>query len=256
MALLVNGDYIDEDAIGQESELIRQRLSQEMPGETELSIGMTAREWATDNVIERVLLQQQAAQRYAEAPDDTRLEKLLEHVTNGVAKPKKKEVGEFYQTNEALFATPECAHASHIVKNIDEQTSEDAAREAIEKAEAELRSGRPFAEVADQYSDCAGAGGELGWFPRGEMVDEFETALFALHPGEVSGIFRTPFGFHIAALHERKPAGVRPLADVYAQVEGMILTSRKQEALERFLDELRGQAEIRRVPARKPDGAE
>jgi parvulin-like peptidyl-prolyl isomerase len=255
MALLVNGDYIGEDAIRQESELIRQRLSQEMPGETQLSIDMTAREWATDNVIERVLLQQ-ASQRYTEAQDDARLEKLLEHVTSAVAKPKKKEVGEFYQKNEVLFATPECAHASHIVKNIDGQTSEEAAREAIEKAQAELRSGRPFAEVANQYSDCAGAGGELGWFPRGEMVDEFESILFGLNPGEVSGIFRTPFGFHIAALHERKPAGVRPLAEVYTQVEGMILTSRKQEALEQFLDELRGRAEIRRVPARKPDSVE
>ena len=273
MALLVNGEYLDENAIREECELIRRRLAQEMPDETGLSIDVKAREWAMENVIERVLLRQ-AAEQHAEttstgesgcttvvsqqslktgAEGDGRLEKLLARVTRNVVKPKKKEVAEFYGKNKALFFTPEQAHASHIVKNVDEHSAEARARAVIETAQAELQEGKPFTAVADQYSDCPGSGGELGWFSRGEMVDEFEAVVFGLQPGEVSGIFRSPFGFHVATLHERKPAGVRPLPEVYGQVEELILNQKRQDAIERFLDELRSKAEIRRVPSRKAD---
>lgn len=277
MALLVNGEYVDESVIREECDLIRRRLAQEMPEETALSIDMKAREWATENVIERVLLRQ-AAEHHAGtaapssrkgcgtvvshesltvgAQSDGRMEKLLAHVTRHVTKPKGKEVLEFYNQNKALFFQPECARASHIVKNVDEGATEAAAQDAIKAAQAELQNGKPFAEVADQYSDCPGLGGNLGWFGRGAMVDEFETVVFGLQPGQVSGIFRSPFGFHIAILHERKPAGIRALSDVYGQIEETILNRKKQDAIERFLDELRKEAEVRRVPSRKPENAQ
>ncbi len=266
MALLVNGEHLDEAAIREESELIRRRLAEEMPEESALSIDIKAREWATENVIERMLLQQ-AAESYAPAEpsgengsgtagaqSDEQLQKLLAHVTRNAAKPKRKEVIEFYKANQALFFAPEIARASHIVKNVDEETTEAAAHEAITAAQAELQNGKPFAETADHYSDCPGSGGALGWFGRGDMVDEFEVVVFGLQPGQVSGIFRSPFGFHIATLHERKPAGVRSLSDVYGQIEESILHGKKRDAVERFVDELRSKAEIRRVPARKTDG--
>lgn len=279
MAWLVNGEYVDDGAIREESELIRKRLRDELPGETPLEIDLKAREWAKDNVIERVLLRQAALEFTATAAipvaekgcatavsheslsegaqPDWRLGKLLENVTQNVSRPPRREIVDFYRKNQALFLVPESAHASHIVKNVvknvDEQVSEAEAQAAIVNAEAELKAGRPFAQVADEHSDCPGRGGELGWFPRGEMVDEFEAVVFSLKPGQVSGIFRSPFGFHIALLHDKRPAGVLPLSDAYARVEETLLTQRREQAIESFLDSLRAKAEIRRVSAPQPD---
>ena len=64
-----------------------------------------------------------------------------------------------------------------------------------------------FAEAAKEYSDdnaTADKGGDLGFFKKGDMAPEFDTVAFALKPGEISEPFRTPFGYHIIKVEERK----------------------------------------------------
>lgn len=267
MGLLVNGEYIDDAAIRDERNMIRQRLRQEQPDESPTEIETKAREWAQENVVERALLRQ-AAQKYSEqyaAPmgetgcativsePQSHLTRLLESVTREVPRPQRREVVDFYKKNQSLFFTPECAHASHIVKNVDERMSEAEARSAMEIVQAHLRAGEPFAAVADEHSDCPGSGGELGWFSRGQMVEEFEAVVFRLKPAQLSEIFRSPFGFHVVQLHERRAAGVRPLPEVYSRVEEIVLSRRREQAIERFVDDLRAKAEIQRVSSTKPD---
>lgn len=62
-----------------------------------------------------------------------------------------------------------------------------------------LESGKNFKELAAKFSKCPSAkqGGDLGFFGRGRMVEEFEEAAFALKPGEISKPVRTPFGYHL-----------------------------------------------------------
>ena len=69
---------------------------------------------------------------------------------------------------------------------------------------ADLEAGKDFAELAKAHSNGPSApqGGLLGSFTRGQMVPEFDKAVFALKPGEVSGIVETPFGFHLIKRHE------------------------------------------------------
>jgi parvulin-like peptidyl-prolyl isomerase len=72
---------------------------------------------------------------------------------------------------------------------------ESKAKESLEK----LKNGESFSKVAAKYSidSSRKRGGDLGYFGRGIMVKEFENAAFALKPGEVSGIVKTQFGYHI-----------------------------------------------------------
>lgn len=72
---------------------------------------------------------------------------------------------------------------------------ESLAKEILEK----IKKGDSFAKLAEQYSidGSRRRGGDLGFFGKGMMVKEFETAAFALNKGDVSGVVRTQFGYHI-----------------------------------------------------------
>ncbi len=77
------------------------------------------------------------------------------------------------------------------------------------------------------------------------MVPEFETVVLpALRPGEVSDIFRTPFGYHMAKLFDKKPEGLRPINDVKAHIEAVLYGEKKQRRVDQFLDVLRARAVI------------
>jgi parvulin-like peptidyl-prolyl isomerase len=110
---------------------------------------------------------------------------------------------------------------------------------------AELESGQPFAEVAERHSDCKGNGGDLGLFPAGQMVPEFEDASRALEPGQRTGIFTTPFGFHVAELRAKVPLGPAAFEEVQADIERVLAMQNTHQAYQRAAAELRSHAEIR-----------
>jgi parvulin-like peptidyl-prolyl isomerase len=150
---------------------------------------------------------------------------------NITAKPNRKEISFFYKTHRSQFQAPERIHALHIVKNIDPTTEVEKARKAMESAMERLRAGEDFARVADDISDCAGNGGDLGWFARGVMVEEFEDVVFELQPGETSGVFETRFGLHIACVLERREAGIAPLGEVYDLIADMLVRQREERTM-------------------------
>lgn len=88
------------------------------------------------------------------------------------------------------------------------------------------------------------------------MVEEFENVVFSLRPGQVSSIFRTPFGFHIAKLYEKRPEGHRPLNEVREEIEQALHNQKKDQAVGRFVDELRARAEIRKTRAQATQEAQ
>lgn len=121
-----------------------------------------------------------------------------------------REVNEFFNSlpADSLPTIPERYEFSEI--ELSPQINEDE-RDRVRTQLAELRErvvkGESFSMLATLYSQDPGSakkGGELGFFSRGDMVGEFESAAFALKPGEVSPIVETQFGFHIIQLIERR----------------------------------------------------
>ena len=93
---------------------------------------------------------------------------------------------------------PDSIRASHILRNTEARSKEDALQE-IEDIKAAIDGGAEFADQAKEHSECpSGAGGgDLGDFGRGMMVAPFEEAAFALDVDEVSGPVETDFGYHL-----------------------------------------------------------
>ena len=286
MALTVNGETVPEPMLAAETQSLLAQFrrlddnQRRQLGADDAELDARAREWARENVIERVLMRQEAMrdaepipgdvfeqaveamykrfggkEKFAESgmtEDDIRneaeamvkLDRLLGRITARVKPPKTGEVAAKYRHEKERWRVGETIRAAHIVKHVNETATEEDARKAIDEAQAALDAGEPFEAVADRLSDCPGNGGDLGWFGEGKMVERFDAVVFALEPGERSKPFRTEFGFHIAKLVERRPATYRALDEVKAEIEREMKRELDNKGVEEYVDRLRAKAAI------------
>jgi peptidyl-prolyl cis-trans isomerase D len=150
------------------------------------------------------------------------------------------DIERYYQENEKQYSTPEQVRASHILFKT-EGKDEAAVRTQVEAVLKRAKSGEDFAKLANEFTDeevGKTRGGDLDFFGRGQMAKEFEDAAFALKPGEISDIVKSPFGLHIIKVTDKKAASTRPLAEVKAQIEDQIKSERAQTEGQRLADEL------------------
>ena len=94
----------------------------------------------------------------------------------------------------------------HILVKVSETTSNDEAKIKIERIRERIQQGAKFEDQAKANSEDASAakGGDLGWISPGDTVPDFERAMNGLKPGELSGAVRTPFGWHLIQVQERR----------------------------------------------------
>jgi peptidyl-prolyl cis-trans isomerase D len=149
---------------------------------------------------------------------------------------KDGEVAEQYELQkDDHFTEPEQVRARHILVKVASGAADDQKAKARQKATdllAKVKAGGDFAGLAKQSSeDTASAlkGGDLGFFPRGQMAPEFEAAAFALEPGGLSDVVESPFGFHIIKVEEKRAAGTKPLA---AARDEIVASLKNERALE------------------------
>lgn len=149
-----------------------------------------------------------------------------------------------YKDHKDRYTKPETRHARHILvavpKDADEATRK-AARARIDKALHEIKAGKPFDEVARQFSDdkaTAKNGGDLGYVQKGMTVPAFDAALFSLRKGETSDVVKTRFGFHIIQLLDIKPARVQTLAEVHDQIKHELALAKADDEAYKLSEDL------------------
>ena len=86
---------------------------------------------------------------------------------------------------------------------------------------------------------------DSGYFARGAIVPEFDEVVFNLETGEISEVFQTPFGYHIAKVYDKVPAKERPYEAVVAHVRQALVDARENAAIDAYTAQLREKAEIR-----------
>jgi foldase protein PrsA len=142
-----------------------------------------------------------------------------------------QEVQEHFQVNQEAYAVEEQIKVSHILVD-----SEETAQEITTL----LAEGRNFADLAEEYSTDTGSknqGGNLGMVTRGEMVEEFEQAAFAMQPGQISDPVKSEYGYHIIKVEEKTEARPGTLEENYDKIKDTLFQQKMESEYPAWLDE-------------------
>lgn len=162
---------------------------------------------------------------------DLIISKLKDNMTGNV-EITEEEIAVFYNSHMDMFYR---IKASHILLE-----TEDEAKNILERVKA----GEDFNKLAKEYSTDPSVienNGDLGYFRHGDMVKEFETAAFALKPGEVSELVKSQYGYHIIKVEDKK---IDKLEDVKDELKTNLLMEKKNENYDKTFEEMYSKAKI------------
>ncbi len=283
MALIINGEHIDDEIIEAEFRQIKGHY------ERTLQIACCERDpefrgMAKDNLVSRAILGQESRRRFpevAEADVTARLTKLIDdaggetqfymnlgmavkdeaiirdNVAGGVRLdktlqeiyapepvPTEAELRACYEANLKYYMTEEEIKASHITKSLQGAKSRQEVYQAMRDVRAQLLAGADFAKIAEEHRADEQQQIDLGWFKRGEFMEEFETIAFSMGESEISPVFNTQLGFHVCTVTGRKPSVARPFDEVKEDVKIRFLEEHRDKKFNAFLEELKATAKI------------
>jgi len=156
-----------------------------------------------------------------------------------------QEIVQFYDNNPSQFQSYEQRRAQHILVKT--------------KAEAEnilkdLKAGKSFDKLAQEQSiDPTGKnGGDLGFFRKGDLVPDFEKAVFGLeNKGDTSGIVQTQFGFHIIRLTDVRTLPKRSLNEMKSQIQQVLYNQKRNSALNELMEKLKKTHKVSKTEEKK-----
>ena len=179
--------------------------------------------------------------------EDRIIEEVLEADVRTPA-PTAEECRRYYDMHPQRFASGELVEARHILFAILPGTPVMALREQAEKVLAEVRtSPERFAERAAAMSNCPSGrlGGNLGQFGPGEMVPEFDRAIFdGTAVGVLPTLVATRYGFHVILVERRIAGRQLPFAEVEAGIAARLAAKVEEKALRQYVEVLAGRASI------------
>jgi parvulin-like peptidyl-prolyl isomerase len=284
MAMIVNGERIEDARIQEEVERLRPAYEKAFPDKPPKDREAEMLEWSQDNLIERVLFQRELKNDKRPVPPEivnavydkmqksyTSLEEMLKafgtdeqgmhsiiaqftkerlrirEIGDRAPAPSGAQVREYYERNQEKYVLGEQVRVVHIVKRLDGSSDATAALDALTTASAEIHAGKPFETISAKYAGVIDDVEDLGYIYRGQMPDEFDDIVFNLGPGQVSHVFRTRLGLHVAKVYERRPPRTPPLQDIRQRVINDLTEQLREDAFAAHLDELRRAAVIEYV---------
>jgi parvulin-like peptidyl-prolyl isomerase len=279
MAILVNGEKIEDSQIQQEIELLRPEYEKAFTDMETSAREAQLLEWSRENLIERVLFRQAIQNSSQSLPDDkvdlildklkskykdpqdiykefgldtddkmkasikveAKVRLMLNDISKGAAKPTQDEIRLYYQENKEQFKTSEQVKMAMIAQQIDPQVDEQPALQAINQIYNEIKRGVPFELMLNRVTNGAG---QIFVIARGQFAGEIDDVIFNLGPGQVSNVFRSRFGYHIAKVYARIPPGVADFNQVKDRIAEILQQRNDEAAFGQYLDKLREKAQI------------
>src|SRR5207302_7784108 len=174
-----------------------------------------------------------------EIASNLRVQRLLESLWGELAEPTEGEVREYYAANLGAFMSPEELRASHISKNPGRGETREAVYQELREVRRKLLGGADFDELARVHSDKGKEQIDLGFFKRGELPEEFEIVAFSMEIGELSPVFASTYGYHIARVTDRRPPAPQPFDEARETARQMMVEERRKAKTQALVDELR-----------------
>ena len=175
-------------------------------------------------------------------------------------------VTSFYNQSKETFMKPETFKISHIYVTVPSADDGDAdspkdrakakeildwvkseSRNKINQASLALKSGKPFASVAKDFSEdpkTAGTGGDLGFITKNQTLPEISSSMLKLKLGEFSNVITSSLGFHIIQLTNKKESQILPLVEVKAEILNHLLKLETEIQLKKYLSDIRKKSKI------------
>ncbi|HUT44633.1 MAG TPA: peptidylprolyl isomerase, partial [Sedimentisphaerales bacterium] len=202
---------------------------------------------------------------YGQSFDEVKMEireglarnKFMQPYWEGKTNITEEEAQKYYNENPKFFNKPELARVSHILikpefidpnsdPNADPNEAKAIARKKAEDLLEQIKGGADFAELAKSHSACPSApqGGDLGFFPRGEMDSAFENAAFELEIGQISDVVETKYGYHIIKATDHKDASTTSLEQAKDDIIKQLTQTKQSEIAEEYIESLKAGAKI------------
>ncbi len=283
MALSVNEETIAEEIIEDEFRHIKSHYERTLQVSC-CERDPEFRDKAKDNITSRALLQQEARRRYPEVSDEeinqrlaqlieqaggadqfymnigmvagdesavrgnvaagVRLDKTLIQVYAPEPEPSDADMRAFYEKNINSYLTDEQIRASHISVNLGGAQSRAEVYQMMRGLRERALDGADFDALGVEHNSNKEMSSDLGWFKRGEFMEEFEAIAFSMREGEISPVFVTQLGFHIVKLTGRKPAVPKLFDEVKDIVRLGIIEAHRDKKFNEFVNELKKTAKI------------
>jgi peptidyl-prolyl cis-trans isomerase C len=167
------------------------------------------------------------------------MESLLRKKINVDSKTTDEGLKKYYDTHKEEFKKEKEINTRHILLKTDEEAKQIQGR---------LLKGENFVELAKQYSidpNAKTTGGEIGFHPKGTLLPEYEGVAFKLtKTGQISGIVKTQFGYHIIRLEGMKAPSYVPFEEVKDFIKQKISQEKQKEILEKYIEDLKKASKI------------
>lgn len=186
--------------------------------------------------FEQILKQQNLTE--ADVKNILRQQLIIEKAVGASVVITDKQIKDYLDKNHATLDKPQQVRARHILV---------ADLKTANAVEAQLKAGAKFEDLAKKYSTDPSSkdkGGELGFFQKGQMVPAFQDAAYSQKIGVVGPPIKSPFGYHIIQVEERKPATIATLANAHDSIRDTLKQQQEQTQIPQFLQSLRSKANI------------
>jgi len=283
MPLSINGEAVDDGLVDAEFSQIKAHFEQQANvsccERDDEFVG-----YARDNIIARVLLSQAAERELElPAPEEIeeRLETLKEEyggeeqfyfrlgiapgeeddvrseiasslrvdklVAEIAGEPPAADAGalkDYYGEHAADFMTAEEVRSMHIFKSLQKAENREDLFNELRELRKRATAGEDFLELVRAHSDKPEEEADLGWYKRGELMDEFELITFSMEVDEISPVFASQWGMHLAKLTDRKVPEAIPLDEVADEIRERLAADHRDTKLKAYIEDLRAQATI------------
>jgi peptidyl-prolyl cis-trans isomerase D len=195
----------------------------------------------------------QDAARYANAiPEQRKIAYFAFDATNlpaGASAVTPQDVQAYYQAHIAEYQEKDSISVKQILIQVPQgadAATDKAAKDKAQDVLNQLQHGANFGDLAKKYSDDPGSkekGGEYDNIPKGTFVPEFEQAAYALNPGQLSGLVKTNYGYHIIQLISKTPAKTHSLDEEKDAIQATLQQQKVGQAEQTFAQQLADEAQ-------------